>query len=375
MKLRVVVWSICATAVLLPGGNDAKVLMTGNFMGQLDNAALEHPPQFSDNPARMARQFTDGDIIQNPDEPISVTDEDYCTYMFYTDKNDNSQGSLLLYLAYNSQCIGAGDLPKEHFMEGMPEPVGPYTPPMDLIPVGTGEYKMYIVLAKQPRKFDNEVADGGLTLQRMKDEKILTGEATWGFDFSRLVEVKSLQVVKAQFFQYENQCSLNTDCLNDQECQNPNCIDLECVDGNGNNYCESSAECRIDDHELECFCDSGLVAKQGTGGANEDDETLECVECNLDRDCADNEICNSADDTCQGVTCSPACGDHGYCKAIGNHEGECQCDDGYHYDAASMQASCVENILPGINAPPHNKGAKSDSDLSSLPEIDNSPSD
>ena len=34
MKLRVVVWSICATAVLLPGGNDAKVLMTGNFMGK-----------------------------------------------------------------------------------------------------------------------------------------------------------------------------------------------------------------------------------------------------------------------------------------------------------------------------------------------------
>ena len=75
---------------------------------------------------------------------------------------------------------------------------------------------------------------------------------------------------------FSDQCSLNTDCLNDQECQNPNCIDLECVDGNGNNYCESSAECRIDDHELECFCDSGLVAKQGTGGANEDDETLEC---------------------------------------------------------------------------------------------------
>ena len=93
-------------------------------------------------------------------------------------------------------------------MEGMPEPVGPYTPPMDLIPVGTGEYKMYIVLAKQPRKFDNEVADGGLTLQRMKDEKILTGEATWGFDFSRLVEVKSLQVVKAQFFQYESKFPL-----------------------------------------------------------------------------------------------------------------------------------------------------------------------
>ena len=32
MTLQVVVWSICATAFLLPGGNDAKVL--SNFMGK-----------------------------------------------------------------------------------------------------------------------------------------------------------------------------------------------------------------------------------------------------------------------------------------------------------------------------------------------------
>ena len=32
MKLQFVVWLICATAILLPGGNDAKVL--SNFMGK-----------------------------------------------------------------------------------------------------------------------------------------------------------------------------------------------------------------------------------------------------------------------------------------------------------------------------------------------------
>ena len=59
--------------------------------GQLDKASLEHPPQFSDNPSRLAR-FLDGNTIQDPDEPISVDGDDYCTYLLYSDKNDNSQG-------------------------------------------------------------------------------------------------------------------------------------------------------------------------------------------------------------------------------------------------------------------------------------------
>ena len=99
----------------------------------------------------------------------------------------------------------------------MPEPMGSYVPPMDLIPVGDGEYTMYLVLAKQPRKFDNDVADGGLTLQRMIDEGILTGEladpdsdseATWGFDFHKLVEVKGLQPLKVHIFTYNSKFPL-----------------------------------------------------------------------------------------------------------------------------------------------------------------------
>ena len=59
--------------------------------GQLDNAALEHHPQFYNNAARMAR-FSGGNIIQDPDKPISVDDDDYCTYLLYSDEDDNSQG-------------------------------------------------------------------------------------------------------------------------------------------------------------------------------------------------------------------------------------------------------------------------------------------
>ena len=83
--------------------------------------------------------------------------------------------------------------------------------------MGDGEYTMYLVLAKQPRKFDNDVADGGLTLQRMIDEGILTGEladpdsdseATWGFDFHKLVEVKGLQPLKVHIFTYNSKFPL-----------------------------------------------------------------------------------------------------------------------------------------------------------------------
>ena len=74
---------------------------------------------------------------------------------------------------------------------------------------------------------------------------------------------------------FSDECNADDNCLSHQTCSSPVCNDLSCVDGGGASHC-LTAECRIDNHQLICYCDSGREAKDGTGGANQDDNSLEC---------------------------------------------------------------------------------------------------
>ena len=71
-------------------------------------------------------------------------------------------------------------------------------------------------------------------------------------------------------------------------------------------------------------------------------QTSFSVDCNDDSDCLGSEECVA--DSCVPVACDPACGEGGYCKSMGNHEAECECDTGYYLDT-TQTPSCGNNLL------------------------------
>jgi len=346
-------------------------------MGALDDNTLNQSPHISYS-ARQAR-FVDGDVLNQPDDPVTVTPADFCTYIMYDydapHPDHPTDRSHLIHLVFNSKCIGS-DLPQPH--EGRTlESLFDYQHPQTKVPKGSGTHRFYIKFyLQQNGEFDTEVADGGLHHHHMRGNGIFGDnqdpDSFNKFDVDKFEETYNLALLRIGTFTYNNECSTDPDdCPPDQECRTADgenqCFDLDC-----SSYCTgSNTECVADNNVRSCECEEGYpVEKSNTGGSS-----LDCVECEADSDCADNQECNDSTNECQGVTCDPSCGDYGYCISIGNHQAECKCIPGYHFDSSQLSDACVQSEHYAFDGPLVDNGPKTEAELSMLPKIDTTGTD
>ncbi|XP_038215243.1 fibrillin-1-like [Zerene cesonia] len=140
-------------------------------------------------------------------------------------------------------------------------------------------------------------------------------------------------------------CSVDKNCLTDGDCRDTEiCFQIgkdtrRCLDACSKLQCGPNSICVSSNHHANCICAEGFIGKPNDvklGCQLQQPEPNE-VECNVDSDCAEPQICVSVDgstkrclDLCSTIICSP----NEICKVVDN-TARCDCKEGYLWNPLS----------------------------------------
>lgn len=145
---------------------------------------------------------------------------------------------------------------------------------------------------------------------------------------------------------YDNICVSDGDCNDNEICLQISKNARKCVDSCSKLQCGPNSLCVSASHQAHCICTEGYVGKPNDiksgchlqQGSNE-------VECNINADCTDSQICIPVDGTmkCTDLCSSVGCSADEICKVL-NNSARCDCKEGYLWNPVS--SSCEQPSTP-----------------------------
>ena len=122
----------------------------------------------------------------------------------------------------------------------------------------------------------------------------------------------------------KDQCTTDTDCLEDQTCKSSPEGVLTCQPVCNFVSCGPNALCVVNNHVANCECPPGLYA----GDPNDSANGCKAVPCVYNIDCPPTQLCNRLDNKCYDACDKSACGENAVCIAD-DHKAICQCPPGF----------------------------------------------